>query len=440
MVRFLDLPGPRKGRWRKACQSGWPWLSPRMARTRNPIGRPNSGKSKKKPGGKSRSVSSGQKADKKADKKVGENSDPNNEIAATRNELLQRLANVWFVVLFLVIFGLIMLMAWPFISSIIFALILAGSFYPLMRYLVDHRKWSRTKGAIAVAAIIVLAVFLPVVYIVVRLAQEVGYAYKDLSTVITTDTMEDFFFGSGYGAVIGRQIFDFLNLEYNRGEIQRIVLDFAGTMTNWAYERISGFISNLLYLFLDVVVMLVVIFGILQQAPRLRDFMFKLSPLPEEDERLIINRFNQMNYVTLVCNGIGGILQGILAGIAFWVLGFKAVLLWTVIMSVLAFIPLVGISFVYVPASIFLLVTGNYWAGTALFVYCSLVSVVTENWFKPIFMGNQVSINSLLVFLSIIGGMAVFGTAGIFYGPLIIIIFLTFVELYHKRYEKNLSR
>ena len=354
--------------------------------------------------------------------------------------MFERLANVWFVALFLGIFALIAVMAWPFITAIIFALILAGSFYPLMRYLVDRRRWGRTGAALFVSALIVGAVFLPVVYIVVRLAQEVGYAYRDLSDVVTTDSVEDFFFGSGYGAVIGGQIFEFLNLEYNRGEIQRIVLDFAGSMSNWAYERISGFISNVLYLLLDLIVMLAVIFGVLQQAPNLRDFIFKLSPLPEEDERLIINRFNQMNFVTLVCNGVGGVLQGTLAGIACWVLGFQAVLLWTVIMSVLAFIPLVGISFVYVPASIYLLVTGQIWSAVILFVYCTLVSLATENWFKPLFMGNRVSINSLLVFLSIIGGMAVFGTPGIFYGPLIIIIFLTFVELYHKRYEENLNK
>ncbi|MEQ9363863.1 MAG: AI-2E family transporter [Leptospirales bacterium] len=425
-----------------------------MARMRNSKERSNSGKSKNKPTGKSKGPGRGKAGGPKDANQAGKKKAFREQARAgapfeaggpdgapeSRDELLRRLANIWFVVLFLATFGLIVVMAWPFITSIIFALILAGSFYPLMRYFVERRGWTRTFSALIVSAIIVLAVFLPVVYIVVRLAQEVGYAYKDLSAVITTDSMEDFFFGSGYGSVVGRQIFDFLNLEYNRGEIQRIVLDFAGSMTNWAYERISGFISNVLYLLLDVIVMLAVIFGILQQAPTLRDFMFRLSPLPEEDERLIINRFNQMNYVTLVCNGVGGILQGTLAGVAFWVLGFKAVLLWTVIMSVLAFIPLVGISFVYVPASIFLLVTGNYVAAAGLFIYCSLVSVVTENWFKPIFMGNQVSINSLLVFLSIVGGMAVFGTAGIFYGPLIIIIFLTFVELYHERYEKNLSR
>ena len=388
-----------------------------MARSRKQSGQPNTGKSKNKPKGKL---------------------NPKPE-AEPQNELLQRLANIWFIVLFIGIFGLILLMAWPFVSSIVFALILAGSFYPLMRYLVERRGWSRTAGALAVSAIILLAVFLPVVYIIVRLAQEVGHAYRDLSAVITADSMEDFFFGSGYGAVIGRQLFGFRNMEYNRGEIQRIVLDFAGSMSNWVYERVSGFISNVLFLLLDLIVMLAIIFGILQQAPTLRDFLFKLSPLPEEDERLIINRFNQMNYVTLVCNGLGGIIQGVLAGLAFWILGFQAVLLWTVIMSILAFIPLVGISFVYVPATIYLLVVGQYGAAIGLFVYCSVVSVVTENWFKPSFMGNQVSINSLLVFLSIIGGMAVFGAAGIFYGPLIIIIFLTFVELYHKRYDEHLG-
>jgi predicted PurR-regulated permease PerM len=185
--------------------------------------------------------------------------------------------------------------------------------------------------------------------------------------------------------------------------------------------------------------MMLFIFSILLYGSQLKRFLFDLSPLPEEDEQLLIDRFNQMNYVTLVMNGLGGVLQGVLAGGAMWLAGFSSVLLWTVMMVVLAFIPLIGISFVYIPATIYLIAVGEYVAAVLFFVWCSAIAFLTENWLKPMWVGNRIKISSMAVLFFIIGGMAVFGTAGIFYGPLVLTLFLTFVDLYHARYVPRLG-
>ena len=151
-----------------------------------------------------------------------------------------------------------------------------------------------------------------------------------------------------------------------------------------------------------------------------------------------MEKFNQMNFVTLVCNGLGGLIQGILAGIGFWFAGIKLIVLWTTIMIILAFIPLLGISIIYIPACIYLAVTGKTITSIALFIYCTLVALVTENWFKPLFIGKRIEISPLLVLFTIIGGMSVFGVGGIFYGPVIAILFLTMVELYHSFYSEDI--
>jgi len=147
-----------------------------------------------------------------------------------------------------------------------------------------------------------------------------------------------------------------------------------------------------------------------------------------------------MNYITLVFNGICGIIQGVLAAVGFWIVGIQSLLLWTVLMILLAFIPLLGISLIYIPACIYLLIMGKYFYAAFLFIYCTLVALLTENWFKPAFMGKHVEMNSLLVFFSIIGGMSVFGMAGIFYGPLVISLFLTMAKLYKRKYQTLLQK
>jgi predicted PurR-regulated permease PerM len=145
-----------------------------------------------------------------------------------------------------------------------------------------------------------------------------------------------------------------------------------------------------------------------------------------------------MNSVTLIGNGVGGVIQGGLAGIAFAICGFQSVFMWSVIMVILAFIPLVGISIIYIPACIYLFITGSVASAISLFVFCSLVAFITENWFKPKYMGGQVKINSILVLLFILGGMGAWGMAGIFYGPVICVVFMTMVEIYHQKYAKDL--
>ncbi len=104
-------------------------------------------------------------------------------------------------------------------------------------------------------------------------------------------------------------------------------------------------------------------------------------------------------------------------------------------MTLLAFIPLVGISIVYIPACLYFFLKGETLIATSLFVYCTLVALAVEKGFKPKFIGKRVGINSLVVLIYIIGGMSVFGIAGIFYGPLICTIFLTAVEIYHDEYS-----
>lgn len=340
---------------------------------------------------------------------------------------------VVFFVGYIVLFYLIGLMLWPFLASLIFAGILAGSFTPVKRFIqkkIHSNKWS----AVIVCLIIVLAIFLPAVFIVVKLAEEALLLYQSLKIALAGDTMEELFFGVKYFPQILEELFDMANMEFEMATVKNLLLESSKDVSTYAFEILNSWISNIFSFFLHFIIMLIVIYTLLVDGERIKSFLLALSPLPDDEEELVIERFNQINYVTLVGNGIGAVIQGILAAIGFWFAGIHSLTLWTTMMIVLAFIPLVGISIVYIPVCIYLLVSGKSIAAVGLFLYCTFISLFVENWFKPRFVGNRAEINSTVIFLSIIGGLAVFGIPGIFYGPLIISIFLTFVDLYHKRY------
>ena len=182
--------------------------------------------------------------------------------------------------------------------------------------------------------------------------------------------------------------------------------------------------------------MILVIFFLLIDLPRLIDYMIKLSPLPEDENHILLEKFQEIANAILKGNGICGLIQGILGGAVFSILALNSPLLWGAIMAILAFLPLFGVGLVMIPTSIILILSGRTGAGIFLFIFYIILSFSIEYLVKPKMVGNQVKMHTLLVFLSIIGGLAVYGVLGIIYGPLIITAFLTLSDIYLKRYDR----
>ena len=337
----------------------------------------------------------------------------------------------------LVFFALLYLMgtlAWPFTTSLIFGGIIAGSFNPLLEYLLKRSSLSRKWASIIVCTVIAISIVLPSLYLTIKLSKEALALYEFLKENYTEQNITKFLFEGNYFSIMLRDLFGMAKVEYSVASMQKMILESARNISSGLFELVNKWIADIFDFLVQFMLMQLIVYEFLANGPAIKRFIFDLSPLPEEEEELVLKKFNQINFVTLAGNGIGGIIQGVLSGIGFWLAGIESVLLWTVSMTLLAFIPLVGMSIVYVPACIYLFTRGNAVGAVCLFVYCTAISLVVENWFKPKFVGDRVKINSILVFLSIVGGLSVFGIPGIFYGPLIVSIFLTFVDLYHKRY------
>ena len=105
-------------------------------------------------------------------------------------------------------------------------------------------------------------------------------------------------------------------------------------------------------------------------------------------------------------------------------------------MALLAFLPIVGIGVVFLPTALFLFLKGRIAASVFFVVLYAVLSFGVEYILKPKIVGNRVQMHTLLVFLSIIGGMKLFGILGIIYGPLVVTCFLTLVDIYHENYQK----
>ena len=344
---------------------------------------------------------------------------------------------------FLLIFTLILVVnVWFFQQlghSFAFGAIIAGIFYPLFLKIRTQLKGRNECAGLLTCLLILLFIALPFVYLSMQISGEAVGLYSQIKSALDAGEVHNFFFGDGLAAVVVERGLEMFNSSLTKQDIYSLILHKAQNYSGIIFETLNGQLQNLVNFLFHFSMMMVVVYGLLTEGEALKKWFFRLSPLPDDEEQIVFEKFKQMNFVSLVCNGLGGLIQGILAGIGFWLAGINSLFLWSSCMVILAFIPLVGISFVFVPACVYLYLAGSPVAAITLFIYCGLISFFVENWFKPRFIGERVQVSSVLLLFYIVGGMLTFGMAGIFYGPLLCVIFLTVVDLFQKNYLPRLQ-
>lgn len=282
--------------------------------------------------------------------------------------------------------------------------------------------------------IMIVSLVLPTIFMTIQISKETLVMYQNIQSSLNQTGIKDFFFGTGPAALAIKKFILFTGLDLTLDDLYVLSLERAKGLSGMILSIVNSWLSNTFNFLFQFFVMIICSYGFIFYAKEMKKFAFELSPLPEEQEQLLLDNFNQMNFATLVSNGVGGIIQGTVAGFALWLIGTPSVFLWTIVMIILAFIPLVGISVITIPVAIITFLEGSQWQAIVFITLTSTMAVYVENFLKPKIIGDRVKINSLLLLLYILGGMASFGILGIFYGPLTATFFLSLSELFKKKY------
>jgi predicted PurR-regulated permease PerM len=144
----------------------------------------------------------------------------------------------------------------------------------------------------------------------------------------------------------------------------------------------------------------------------------------------MLDKFTSVTRATLKGTMLIGVIQGTLAGVAFWVVGIEGAIFWTTVMIVLSIIPAVGAALVWVPAAILLLAQGAVWRAVGLALFCGLVVGSVDNVLRPRLVGRDTKMHDLLILFSTLGGLVLFGVSGFIVGPILAALFVTVWEMF----------
>ncbi len=177
------------------------------------------------------------------------------------------------------------------------------------------------------------------------------------------------------------------------------------------------------------------IFFFLVDGPSILRMILYYIPLGANEESQLLERFVSVTRATLKGSLLIGVIQGGLAGIAFWAAGVPGAAFWGTVMVVLSIIPAIGSALVWIPAVIFLALTGHTTAALLLLAWCALVVGTVDNFLRPRLIGRDARMSDLLILLSTLGGIAMFGALGFIVGPIIAALFVTVWHIYGEAFR-----
>ena len=322
---------------------------------------------------------------------------------------------------------------WPFVSTIILAATVTGTFNPV--YYSLKRKLRPSFASLLTCIFIFVVLFIPILSFVGIVSAEAYDLYLMARDAVLGTQISSLLESSPLIDRVNLLLANF-DIQFNVEQLNRWVTEIGKNVGLFLFDQTRYVTSNILKFIVNFFFMLLISFYLFIDQNRLLSFIFDLSPLPEEQDKKLFRKFKDMAGAVIIGNGICGLIQGILGGALFALFGLRSPFLWGVIMTLLAFLPIVGIGVVLIPAAGYLMLNGRIGAGIFFIVFYILLSGGVEYLFKPRLVGHRVQMHTLLVFLSIIGGLNLFGILGIIYGPLIGTAFLTLTDIYHSSYQQ----
>jgi len=191
---------------------------------------------------------------------------------------------------------------------------------------------------------------------------------------------------------------------------------------------------------ISAAIMLYILFFALRDGDRIMQRISNVLPLGDEKERLLFGRFVSIVHAMFKGTFIIAIIQGAIGGILFVVAGIPSAILWAVVMALCALIPAIGPALVWLPAGVLLLASGSTWQGIMVLAVGFFVISLIDNLLRPVLVAKDAALSDVMILLSVLGGLSLFGIAGLIIGPVIAAVFVSMWQLFEHDYARDLKK
>lgn len=310
----------------------------------------------------------------------------------------------------------------PFMSVLVWAVVLAVVFAPVHRR-IEQRVPSPAAAAAVSTLLVIITILAPVTFITIAVVNEARGVAASLASHEGPwlDPQSPL-----VGPVLRwlSQYVDVAQLESPDFVRERLQL-WSGSLAVGTIGLVGGLLAAIVQMFLVIFTL----FYLFRDGRAISRGLFDLVPLDSGQIADVVTRTREV-----IAGSVYGVvmisaIQGALGFFIFWALGLPSALLWGVVMFFLSMIPSAGAFLVWAPAALYLAATGAWTRAVILLVWGILVVGSIDNFLSPRLVGKRTCMHELLIFFAVLGGIQMFGVLGVVLGPVVIAITLALIEI-----------
>ncbi len=337
----------------------------------------------------------------------------------------ERVRKIFLVLLLVLISAIFIAMVRRFLIVLLLAAIFSAMANPLYRWLLNFFRGRKHVASIITLILLILVIGVPAVFlgiIVVSEALQVSDKVRPWVEHIIQDPR-------GLSALTQR-IPGWRYIEPYEDQIITRLGGFVETFGLFLVTNLTSLTKLTLNFFFNLVLLLYSMFFFLMDGRGILSKMLYYLPLDPQDEELMIGKFVSVTRATLKGTLVIGGIQGLLGGIAFAVAGIGSPVFWGTLMMVFSLIPGAGTGIIWVPACIILLIMGKTVTAIVLAAFMAGVVGSIDNVLRPRLVGRDTQMHELMILLSTLGVIVLFGVMGFIIGPIVAALFVTIWDLY----------
>jgi len=332
----------------------------------------------------------------------------------------ERFGDVLFYGMILLLVYLVYRIFEPFLMPLGWAAVFAVIFYSLNKRL--EQRWGRNLSAALSTAGVTLILIVPALLLMTLFVREGIDATRDLQASMAAGEYGGFNRAWGWiAAHIAAQ--PDVNLP-------GLVRQGASRLGGYLASELGAVLRNIALFLFELVVMLFALFYFLRDGAAIMRRIRLFLPFEEAVREKMLAEARDLIFASVTTSLVIAAVQGVICGGAFAIVGVGSPLFWGVVMAFLSLLPVVGAWPVWILAAIWLFSTGHAARALLLVGVCGGLGSTIDNILRPVLLGGRSSLNGLLVFISVLGGIAVFGALGVVLGPIVVATAVGVLDVY----------
>lgn len=310
----------------------------------------------------------------------------------------------------------------PFIEVLLWAVVLVIVFMPVHRR-VRARVGSPGWSAMLSCLLVVFVILVPLTLVALAITREMTHIAQSIQT------------GAGTGGLLSspyvERALDWVGqyVDISQFNSQQFIAERLKSLGGAIAGRTLGLVGGVVGIVIEIFFVIFTMYYLFRDGERMREAVYNILPLDDRRAHDIIDRTQEVISASVYGVLVIALIQGTLGGLAFWALGLPSSLLWGVVMVFLSMIPMAGAFVVWVPAALYLVITGAWVKAIILTVWGALVIGSVDNFLRPKLVGEKTRLHELLIFFSVLGGLQVFGIIGLVLGPVVVAITIALLDV-----------